>query len=259
MNISAMLNHPRLTNAPIAEAVIEIRVRMFRPVVSDCFAAFKDRLKGRFPKSQDIRFLASHLQIDGENQVKNDVSNTLFGVRLDDPEGKWVVQAKADGLAVSRLAPYETWESLIKAVRDIWPVYVEVFDPQAVLRLGVRYINRVPLPDVDGFAGVDLDTVLTAGPKIPPTLPQSFSQYVTRLVVPMHADGIVLTLVQAMDPTAQDSAVAAGHVVLDIDAACEQSFDVDSPEMWRKLDALRVVKNSAFFGSLTEQTWRQFV
>ena len=251
-----MPNIPHLTKAPIAEAVIEIRVRMPRPVLPDSFARFRNRLKERFPKSQDIRFLASHLQIEGENQLKNDVSNTLYGVRLDEPEGKWVVQAKADGLAVSRLAPYETWESLIGTVRDIWPVYLEVFEPLAVLRLGVRYINRVPLP---GATEVDLDKVFTAGPKIPPALPQTLSQYVTRLVLPVDAQGVVLTLVQALDPPLQDSAPNEGHVVLDIDAACEQSFGVDSPKMWEKLEALRGAKNAAFFGSLTEQTWRQFV
>ena len=152
---------PQLTKAPIAEVVIEIRVRMSRPVRPDCFAAFGARLKDQFPTAQNIRFLASHLQFDSEEQVKSDVSNSLFGVRLDDTAGKRVVQGKSDGLAGSRLQPNESWDKLIVAVRDVWPVYVEIFQPEAVSRLGVRYINRVPVPMSEYL---DLDLVLTGAP-----------------------------------------------------------------------------------------------
>ena len=167
-----------------------------------------------------------------------------------------MIQAKGDGLAVSRLPPYESWDSLIAEVRKIWPVYVEMFKPEAVLRLGVRYINRVPLTEKE--AG-DLDLILTGGPKIPPLLPQSLSQFVTRVVLPMAAEGIVLTIAQVLEPNISDGPEAVGHIVLDIDAACEQSFSLDTTEMWKKMGALREVKNVAFFGSLTEAAWRRFL
>lgn len=251
-----MTNFPHLSNAPIAEAVVEVRVRMARPVPPASFAIFRDRLKDQFPKSQNIRFLASHLRFDSEEQVTTDVSNSLFGVRLDDADGKWVVQGKSDGLAVSRLPPYESWDGLIAALRSLWPVYVETFDPEVVLRLGVRYINRVPLPESDG---VDLDLVLTGAPRIPPALPQTLTQFVTRVVLPMEEQGVVLTILQSLEPRSGDSVHGGGHVVLDIDAACDQSFGPDSADMWEKLNLLRHAKNVAFFGSLTEKTWRQFI
>lgn len=75
----------------------------------------------------------------------------------------------------------------------------------------------------------------------------------------MAAEGVVLTIVQALESARADSAGVGGHVVLDIDAACEQSFGPDGPEMWEKLGALRKAKNVAFFGSLTEPTWKQFL
>lgn len=251
-----MPNYPHLSNAPIAEAVVEVRVRMSSPTLPVAFATFRDLLKDQFPKSQNIRFLASHLHFEGEDQVTNDFSNTLFGVRLDDADGKWVVQAKGDGLAVSRLSPYESWDSLIAAVRSLWPVYVETFNPEAVLRLGVRYINRLPLPEADT---VDLDSVLTGGPRIPRSLPQNLTQFVTRVVLPIQGEGIVLTIAQALEPNPAEGANPGGHVVLDIDAACEQSFAPDAPEMWERMASLRDAKNMAFFGSLTEPTWRQFL
>jgi uncharacterized protein (TIGR04255 family) len=248
--------HPHLTKAPVVEAVVEVRVRLSRPVVQADFDAFRSRLKDQFPKAQNIRFVASHLQFDSDDEVKNDVSTGLIGVRLDDEDGRWVVQAKSDGLAVSRLPPYESWNGLIAQFRDLWPVYVEIFEPSTVLRLGVRYINRLPLPDTET---VDLDAVLTAGPKIPPTLPQNLTQFVTRVVFPLPADGIVLTVLQALEPAPGDVGGRRAHVVLDIDAACEHALSPTSPEIWGRLDSLRGAKNMAFFGSLTESTWKGFM
>jgi len=248
--------YPRLKDAPVAEAVVEIRVRLSRPVIQADFDAFGSRLKDQFPKNQSIRFVASHLQFGIDEELKNDVSTGLIGVRLDDQEGRWVVQAKSDGLAVSRLPPYESWDELVAKVRALWPIYVEVFEPSTVLRLGVRYINRVLLPDTEK---VDLDAVLTAGPKIPPALPQTLTQFVTRVVFPLPAEGIVLTLLQSLEPSPGDVAGRREHVVLDIDAACEQTMGPAAPEMWDRLDSLRDAKNMAFFGSLTEPTWRGFL
>jgi uncharacterized protein (TIGR04255 family) len=248
--------YPHLTYAPVAEAVIEVRVRLSRPVVQADFDAFRSRLMDQFPKAQNIRFVASHLQFDGDDEVKNDVSTSLIGIRLDDADGRWVVQAKSDGLALSRLPPYESWNGLIAKLQDLWPTYVEVFEPSTVLRLGVRYINRLPLPDTEN---VDLDAVLTAGPKIPPTLPQSLTQFVTRVVLPLPNDGIVLTVLQALEPAPGDGGGRRAHVVLDIDAACEQALSPTSPEMWGRLDSLRHAKNMAFFGSLNESTWKGFM
>jgi uncharacterized protein (TIGR04255 family) len=250
------LPFPQLTRAPVAEAVVEIRVRLSRPVGEAEFNSFRDRMKGQFPKAQSIRFVASHLQFGSDEELKNDVSTGLVGVRLDDSEGRWVVQAKSDGLAVSRLPPYESWGGLVATLRALWPAYVEVFQPSSVLRLGVRYINRLMLPNDDQ---IDLDTLLTAGPKIPPSLPQDLTEFVTRVVFPLPPEGIVLTVLQSLEPATGEVAGRRAHVVLDIDAACEQTMTPDAPEMWERLDSLRHAKNMAFFGSLTEPTWKGFL
>lgn len=251
-----MQSYPHLTKAPVAEAVVEIRVRLSRPVVQADFNGFRDRLKDQFPKVQNIRYVTSHMQFGSDEELKNDVSTSMIGVRLDDREGRWVVQAKSDGLAISRLPPYESWDGLVATLREVWPVYVEVFEPATVLRLGVRYINRVLLPDAEN---VDLDTLLTAGPKIPSGLPQTLTQFVTRVTFPLPAEGIILTVLQSLEPVLGDVAGRRAHVVLDIDAACEQTMSPTAPEMWGRLDSLRHAKNMAFFGSLTESTWKGFL
>lgn len=250
-----MQSPPHLQNAPIAEAVVEFRVRLPRAATADTFAAFGDRLKGNFPKTQRIQYVAADLRFESEGVVKNDVSNTLIGIRLDDPAGHWVVQGKSDGLAVSRLPPYESWDDLVDMVQKVWPVYTEVFQPDAVLRLGVRFINRIPLPIGEA---VDLDSILKGAPQIPPALPQVLSEFVTRIVLPVPSEGIVITIVQALSPAPPEIGGTGGHIVLDIDVGCAQTFDLYSAEMWEKLNMMRTTKNRAFFGSLQDDTWKKF-
>lgn len=250
-----MPNYPHLRNAPIAEAVIEIRVRLSEPAVEPNFKVFGDRLKNQYPKVQQIRYFAAQLQFEADVKIKND-TNSIVGVRLDDSDGKWVVQGKGDGLTVSRLAPYESWSQLVETVRALWPVYLEVFKPEAVVRLGVRYINVVPLPEQ---GPLDLDTILTAGPRVPDGVPQDLSEFMTRIVLPMPDNGIVLTIMQAPGMVASGSSAGKPGVVVDIDAGCDQSFGPDWSEMWTKLDSLREAKNMAFFKSLTQPAWEQFL
>jgi uncharacterized protein (TIGR04255 family) len=256
LNGMNMDTYPELNNAPIAEAVVEIRVRMTGPVANQRYSTFAERLRVKYPNSKNIRFVTARLHFDSDDEVKNDLANALVGVRLDSEDGKWVVQAKNDGLTISRMRPYESWETLIAEVQGLWPQYVEIFAPEVVVRMGVRYINRIPLLGTDQ---VDLDSLLTVGPKIPPQLPQVLSQFLTRVVLPIEGNGIVLVISQSLQPEPVDSAAPLGHVVIDIDASCEEGLAVDSPDMWKKLLALRDAKNMAFFGSVTEPTWRRFI
>ena len=253
--LTPMPNYPNLSKAPVVEAIIEIKVRMAQPVGADIYDAFRERLKDEYPTAKKIQFVSTQLNFNADAAFTNDVSQSVVGVRLDDPTGQWVVQGKSDGFTVSRLTPYESWERLVARVRELWPTYVEMFRPEAVLRLGVRYINMVPLPNQ---SVVDLDAVLTAGPKIPDNLPKDLLEFITRLVIPFSDSGCTVTIQQALGTLAGGMKDGRPCVVVDIDAASEQSFDPGSSELWTRLEALREAKNLAFFNSLTVPTWEQF-
>lgn len=248
-----MRSHPHLTKAPIAEAAIEIRAALALPVPEELFSKFHQLNAKKYPTHHAIRFIASHIQIEKEPTARTDTSMSLIGARLESGDKKTVVQAKSDGLTVSRLEPYESWEALIAEVRLLWSVYGEVFTPSAVVRLGVRYINRIPLSYIDGR--IDLDDVFTAGPKIPPALPQTLEQYATRIVLPFEKEQATLAIVQALDPP-----IASGphSALLDLDAFTNTAMKPDTDSMWNQLEALRGVKNDAFFGSLHTKIWEAF-
>ncbi len=190
----AMPNYPHLNKAPVVEAVIELRTRLARPVGPAVFKAFRERLQPRYQKAQHIQLVKAEFGLEMDAPKGDEMSRQIVGVRLDDDAGQWAIQGRSDGLTVSRLAPYSSWADLVAAVRALWGDYVELFAPEMVTRMGVRYINLLP---VSADKPIDLDSMLTDGPRIPKDLPQDMTEFMTRLVLPIPENGIVLTVVQA--------------------------------------------------------------
>ena len=166
------------------------------------------------------------------------------------------MQAKSDGFTVSRLSPYESWDQLTATVRELWPLYVEIFEPEAVIRLGVRYINLFPF---DEGGTIDLDDLLTKGPTIPEGLPQTLAEFMTRWVLRTKESDIVLVIVQAPGEANVGADAGRSGVVLDIDAYCESGIEPQSQVVWDKLELLRDAKNKAFFSCVTKQAWEKLL
>lgn len=239
--------YPKLSKAPIVEAVIELRVRTTSPVEVSRLLALRDSLKSTYPKSRDLHMFAASINIDDPENVKQGVEAQHSGVRLETEDGMWVIQCKLDGLSVSRMAPYTDFDSLLDRTKRVWNLYVPAAGATAVVRLGVRYINRIELP----AEPVDFDDILTAGPKIPPDMPQLFSEYFGRVVVPMLDDSATVAIVQAFGPGAPSPNAGLPGLVIDIDAVSDRTMKADAVDIWECLHTLRRVKNMAFFNSLT--------
>ena len=243
---------PHLSRAPVVEAAIELRARFDAPVADSCFGRFRELLADSFSGHQNIRFIAPNVLIGDEGlNVSASVTTSLIGVRLENAEKTMVVQAKNDGLTVSRMTPYTSWPALIGEVRTLWGHYSQTFRPTEVVRVGARYINRIELPETV----VDFDVLFTAGPKVAPALPQGLAQFLTRMVIPIEAHRAILTLIQSF----QSTPGGAPAVMLDIDAGCPIPMSPEGDDIWAQLEELRSVKNQAFFGSLHQKAWERYL
>jgi uncharacterized protein (TIGR04255 family) len=242
-----MTNYPKLSKAPIVEAVIEIKVRLTSATDQSYLTTFRQQLAQRFPYDRDLKFFRAFLEVDPDKGPQQALEAGTLGVRLESEDRKWVIQARVDGISVSRLAPYECWESLREQMETVWPIYTKALSPESVVRLGVRYINRVELPS----EAIDFDKVLTKGPAIPDKLPQALSEFYSRLVIPDPDEHATLVIVQSLDPPSPGGTLLG--IILDIDAFSERAFEINNSEIWNTLDVLRQIKNKAFFNCLTAE------
>jgi uncharacterized protein (TIGR04255 family) len=129
-------------------------------------------------------------------------------------------------------------------------LYASITNPLKVVRVGVRFINRLDLPNPNG-GGVDLDQYLRTAPRIAPELPQQLESFFLRFQLLTAGEPPArLTITETGLEPANPDVVS---ILLDIDAFV-QGIEVAGPTAWQFIERLRHEKNSAFESSITDAT-----
>lgn len=243
-----MPDFPHLSKAPIVEALIDFRVRPKKGIGPKELAAMHGRIKDRYPTSKAIRELQTRFEVKEGEAPQQSVEQKERGYRFESTDGRYVLQVRVDGFTLSRLKPYEDWEALIDETQSIWRRYVELLDPESVIRVATRFINRVEIPVPMG----KFEEFFTAPPVVPKGLPEFVSEYFSRVVINDPNTGAMVIFTQALEPIGPSADVVP--YLVDIDVFKEDTFGVASEELWKLLAEFRSLKNRAFFASLTPKT-----
>ena len=146
LEINVDKKFPNLPNAPIVEAVVHWQAIPKVPLEEETLqkelaSSFGDYIAGpQFNQQIGLKDVPGLLEVRQERIWQ--------GVRLsspDDKEPKFVCQFMKNGIAFSRLAPYEGWQGFISEADRFWRKYVEFGQPSSVSQLSVRYISQIPV------------------------------------------------------------------------------------------------------------------
>lgn len=238
-----------LKNAPIQEAIVDLRVIIKNSPGKEQFDRLASGLAGTYSEPQPIfRYLSKLVMAEGS---QTSTHNSAFaGYRLDGKENGLIFQAQTNGFTLSKLAPYSNWESLIAEARRLWPIFSSALEVQSVVRVACRYINRFQIPS-QHFA---LREFIVKPPEIPQELPQGIGRFMLQMEIPIVDTGSTVLLTQALDSVPGQGPL----VLLDIDAFRLTSHEVAEEKWWSELELLRELKNRFFFGSLTPKTLEMF-
>jgi uncharacterized protein (TIGR04255 family) len=233
-----------LDHAPIAEAVIELRVRS-TAVEPDRIAELTARWKSAFPIEQRVQAMAATFGIQDGKPLANAQQEQL-GLMLKTADEHDVVQFRRDAFVFSQLQPYTSWEAILPRAQELWTSYRDAIRPERLTRLGVRFINRLRLA-----LPVDLAQHLASPPSAPDVLGCAMKAYLTRMVLQDPASGNSITITQASEPSMDQDHIV---VLLDVDAFRDVDMSPTDNGVITILQGLRDLKNQAFFGSITERT-----
>jgi uncharacterized protein (TIGR04255 family) len=242
-----MTNEQTYSNAPITEAIIDLRVVQRDGLTLAELERCQAGEEKAYPNKWLLNMFEGRIQFGGAEEpssYKESKEQTGFGFKSAD--GKHVVEVHRDGFVFHRLAPYAGWEQFRKEARRLWNVYQHCVRPGAVVRVALRYINRIDLP-----MGAELKDYLRTSPEVSPDLPQRLDGFFMQVNIPNYDIKSNLLLREMAVPSANPD---RSSVILDIDLFRTEEIPVEDGAMWEVVESLRVRKNEIFEACITKQT-----
>ena len=250
----AKKKYAQLNNPPIKEAIIQIRVSPDKNLDINDLNEITKKEKQRYPDKSAQKTTIFEL-ISNEDGQKSGVTNRgINGYKIKSLEDQYIAQLFPDKLAVSKLDPYKSWETLEHEARRLWEVYKGTTKPGQITGISVRYINHFNLPENMN----DFEDYLTSCPNIPKDLPQGFASFYTNIRLPDTNIGAVANIQTIFEGVKIEDENTRTPIVLDIDVYKNINIPIESDRLWEEFMHLHDYKNAIFFNSLTKKCLELF-
>lgn len=245
-----MPEQKRYPKAPITEAIIDIRI--VAPENSDSstrdnlFAIGGD-LKLQYPNHEELHRHEVLVTIPGNVHTQD----RFAGVRYISADLHTSLAAQPDGFTFSMRAPYSCWDEFCSLARSAWTIYKSKVRPASIVRVAVRYINKIDIP----LPAEPTEDYFRLYPMIPEALgdvSESFFLQVRKPQLDLHAN---LVVTQGLAPPEKEGVVG---VVLDIDLFRDADLPQTDDDVWKLFEQFRVRKNVAFEACIGDATRRLF-
>jgi len=233
-------------NAPITEAVLDIKVQLQEPVALNDMREFHTAIKARFPDESEKRIFHANLRMEKDStftQGQNQAVGYLFRSQQD----RKAVQYSFDGFAFNKFNPYEKWSTFKSEAKELWETYLTKIEPKKIVRIALRYINRIEVP----LTMKDFSDYILTGPEIAPKIAQKISNFLTRIELLNNEIPATAVITQTMDKPTKSQKLP---LILDIDVFSQVEYGKNMNKIWDDFEKIRIFKNEIFFNSITDKT-----
>lgn len=219
---------------PIIEAIIQLS---FTEPLAD---ALMRKLVKRLAHSYKNEAALEEVSTQVDFQTRTARFEVKHQTKLSSSDQADILLVHPTALTWSRLAPYQGWSTLIARVREDITTARTVVGYRRLSRIGVRYINRIDVPRVDGT--IDFESYLAIKIDLPETIP-TIQNYAWRFEH-RYEDQNVLAIVQSaiVEPEVPNT----GAFVIDIDIVALHDLPVQQDDILQGLEEMRKLKNTLF-------------
>jgi uncharacterized protein (TIGR04255 family) len=235
---------------PITEAVIEIRFA--NPLPSSEIDKAIRQLASVYSHQESVRTFnfAVGAPPGGEPQAAT-VINT--GQRLSSDDLTQMVLLWPASFAVAQLAPYPGWDEFFPRFSRDWRLWKKAVDYQKIMRVGVRFINRIDVPSSNNAAINEPDFL-----NVYPTLPKSLRPVASygvqaQLHLPDIECGLLINSGAVPSPL-----IGYSSYLLDFDIYREPEPPQSDEGIYELLNRIRVKKNEVFEACVTDRAKETF-
>lgn len=234
--------------APITEAVIGV-------TFSDTFdhntlESVSKQFAKNYPAHQAVKNVEFHFDLtetDGKKPGAVARQSEVHGHKRSSPDMSEIVLALPTSFVVSQLAPYTSWDVFFKRFRRDWRIWKRTVGHRVIVRIGVRYINRIDIP-VDGPV-VEHEQYLTVYPKVPDLL-SPLNAFAVQTLSGFDDIMCRLTLNSSL---VESPVLNYQSFSLDLDIAREFEVPQTDKAVFALLESMRIKKNLVFESCITER------
>jgi uncharacterized protein (TIGR04255 family) len=158
---------------PIVEAVCEFRLTPDTPWDLTIPGLFYEKVRGTFPNREQR--VIQEVELTHEPQGLQQQIRTSERILLFSDNRKMLVQVGPRMLAINALKPYPTWQGLKPHIVKAWESLRDIVEVRGIQRIGLRYINRIELPD----SPMKISEYFEFYPLIGSRLPQNAVNFIT--------------------------------------------------------------------------------
>jgi uncharacterized protein (TIGR04255 family) len=235
-----MAEYSLLKNAPITEALIDIRIKAKADFDAHKFMSLNDTIANEYPINKPRHRWEGRVEFKEGGAPSQTATDTIDGYTFTSADGKQLFQAQIDGFTFNRLKPYEKWETFRDEALRLWELYKTLFKPD-ITRIALRFINKIEIPILP-HSLLDFDEYLTAAPIVPKELPQGLSSFLTRIVIHESSIDAVAIVTQVFEQVTDPRFIP---IILDIDVF-KQKDALSEEDAWTTFEELRHFKTEYF-------------
>lgn len=247
------MNDEFLENAPITEALIDIKCTVSPLTNLNTLESYQENIKIEFPEKKKRQAWAGQINFK-EDSIPEILSPSggTHGFLFENPRENKIVQARLDGFTFNKLKPYSKWDDFVQEAKVLWNNYIDVASPINIERLGLRYINKIEIPE----STFEISDYLLTGPVIANGISKNINDFFFRVIIPSDDNKYTATITQAIDKTIDVEGIT--NLIFDIDVFTNLRIDPKEEIIWEYFREMREFKNRIFFNSITESTRRLF-
>jgi uncharacterized protein (TIGR04255 family) len=236
---------------PVVEAVCELRFESTSEQWDWTIPGLLyEQIRGQFPKKRQQSLLEVQLQPD-EGKLVQQLGSPAARMQFLREDESALIQISPNVLGVNQLRPYPDWPTFRALVLNHLRIYRTIAHPESLVRIGLRYIDRVNFP----MESINSDDYLNIRPWIPPgSIPEIWQSFLMQVEIPYedHASTLRLAL-----GTAQPEPPSKTSIVLDLDMSSEADGVPTLDRVGSWLDTAHDHIEAVFDQAFTEKTHQE--
>lgn len=240
-----MKNYPKLRNAPIVEALINIEVEQTKTSNIEDLLEFTKDFKD-YKKEKNLVNALIQIKNNDNIELESEKSPIItYGYYFNNNQEKKIAQLKLTGITFNKLNPYQNWETFINDFKGIWDSYKKIVEPQKIKNIAVRYMNIIEVPN-----DVSIGEYFFIYPEVSNEIKMLRNFYLMLDVYNSDKINTIITFGIA------GSMKEENKIPITFDINTIYNSETDLENIWNILEELREIKNQMFFENITNNTVR---